>query len=102
MSEISRRNFLIKGGAGAAALGALTVLPTLEGQAGAAVQTSRATRGTRARATTTTGADERASSESLVVHIPDAQSGEIRFMIGTREVVKHDKGLVAQLLAGAR
>jgi hypothetical protein len=38
------------------------------------------------------------SDETVVVHIPNPRSGEIHFMVGTREVVTHDRALVARLI----
>jgi hypothetical protein len=99
MTEISRRSFLIKGGAGAAALGALSVLPGLEGRADAA---QGAPKGTRRAAPAVTRSASASASESLVVHIPDPRSGEIHFLIGTTEVVQTDKALVARLLREVR
>ena len=99
MSEISRRNFLIKGSAGAAALGALSVLPGLEAKAGAA-QVAPKEPHRNAPAATTTG--DVTKTDSLVVHIPDARSGEIHYLFGTKEVVQKDKALVARLLREAR
>ena len=36
-----------------------------------------------------------------MVHIPDPRTGEIYFLLGNREVVRHDPALVAQLLRDA-
>ncbi|HUD69335.1 MAG TPA: hypothetical protein VMQ40_03755 [Acidimicrobiales bacterium] len=98
MAEISRRSFLIKGSAGAAALGALTVVPGLEGRAGATESTPKLAHHPAPVATTT---DSRASSDSLVVHIPNPRTGEIHYLVGTREIVHKDKALVARLLRDA-
>jgi hypothetical protein len=40
----------------------------------------------------------RAATGPLVVHIPDPASGEVRLMVGTREVVRSDRALVAKLV----
>jgi hypothetical protein len=99
MAEISRRSFLIKGGAGAAALGALTALPGLEGVAGATQTRHEAGRHAAPVATTT---ESKTASDSLVVHIPNPKSGEIHYLIGTKEIVQKDKALVARLMRDAR
>jgi hypothetical protein len=99
MTEISRRSFLIKGSAGAAALGALTVLPALEAPAGAAVHEPTKAHPSGPAATSTT---DQSSSDSLVIHIPNSRSGEIHYLIGTKEIVHKDKALVARLLRDIR
>jgi hypothetical protein len=38
------------------------------------------------------------SKENLVIHVPNPSTGEIHFMVGTREVVRHDRALVARLV----
>ena len=38
------------------------------------------------------------STENLVIHVPNPSNGEIHFMVGTREVVRHDRALVARLV----
>jgi hypothetical protein len=38
------------------------------------------------------------SKENLVIHVPNPSTGEIHFMVGTREVVRHDRALVARLI----
>ena len=91
MAEISRRNFLKTARNGAAAVGLVAVAPTmLLTQAGAAT-TSKST---KAEATVRPVS----SNETVVVHIPNPRTGEIHFMVGTREVVTHDRALVARLV----
>lgn len=99
MAEISRRNFLIKGTSGAAALGALSVLPGLDGRADAAGSAPKLEHPIAPVATTTHSS---ASKDSLIVHIPDARTGEIHYLVGTREIVQKDKALVARILREAR
>ena len=100
MSEISRRNFLIKGGAGAAALGALAVLP-IEGLAAAAKRPA-STHTAAPRTAQVAETSRRSSNEALVMHIPDPSTGEIHFMVGTREIVTTDKALVARIFQDMR
>jgi hypothetical protein len=99
MAGISRRSFLIKGTTGAAALGALTVLPGVEGRADAAEATHK-TRHSHSPVATTR--PENTRSDSLVVHIPDPRTGEVHFLVGTREIVQKDKALVARILRDVR
>jgi hypothetical protein len=98
MAEISRRSFLIKGTTGAATLGALSVLPGLEGSADAAESAPKHARPIAPVATTT----HSSHSDSLIVHIPNPRTGEIHFLVGTREIVHKDKALVAHILRDAR
>ena len=96
MAEISRRTFLARAGAGAAAAGVIAAVPTLTPPAGAAKLASR-------HGSTTDPEPETISATTpLVVHVPNPKSGEVHFMIGTREVVQKDRGLVARLLRDAR
>ena len=99
MTEISRRSFLIKGSTGAAALGALTVLPAMEATAGAA-QHKPASAHQSGPAMTSMA--EKTSSDALVVHIPNPRSGEVHYLIGTKEIIHKDKALVARLLRDVR
>ncbi len=95
MAEISRRNFLKTARNGAAAVGIVAVAPTmLLTQAGAATKSKSASRSTKETATVRPVS----SDETVVVHIPNPRSGEIHFMVGTREVVTHDRALVARLV----
>ena len=91
MAEISRRNFLKTARNGAAAVGIVAVAPTmLMTRAGAATKPKPI----KAEATVRPVS----SDETVVVHIPNPRSGEIHFMVGTREVVTHDRALVARLV----
>jgi hypothetical protein len=99
MAELSRRSFLIKGTTGAAALGALSVLPGVEGRAAAAESKPSASHVSSSVATTT---PENTRSDSLVVHIPDPRTGEVHYLVGTKEIVQTDKALVARILRDVR
>jgi hypothetical protein len=98
MAEISRRDFLIKGGAGAMAVGAFASIPSLARE-GAPNKSMAATHSAEGPATTTLGTTK--SGPSLVAYIPDPRSGEIHYMIGTREVIHKDSALVARMLRDA-
>jgi len=92
MASISRRMFLKQGGAGVAAAGFLAAIPSLPGRA----WTSR--KAAVVHANGIAAPEGRAATGPLVVHVPDPRSGEVHFMVGTREVVRHDRALVARLV----
>jgi hypothetical protein len=97
MTEFSRRAFLARTGAGAATAGLIAVIPSLAAPASAA-ETSDA----RERDDAATTTDTEHAQGPLVVHVPDPRTGEVHFLIGTREVVHHDRALVARMLREAR
>lgn len=96
MTELSRRAFLARTGAGAAAAGLIAVIPSLAVPASAAEKSDA--HGDAAPAAT----DAKHVEGPLVVHVPDPRSGEVHFLFGTREVVHHDHALVARMLREAR
>jgi hypothetical protein len=76
---------------GIAAAGIVAVAPTtMLATAGAAVKP----KATKVEATVRPVS----SKENLVIHVPNPSTGEIHFMVGTREVVRHDRALVARLV----
>jgi hypothetical protein len=81
MSDTSRRKLLAVGGASVAAgtIG-LTMGP-------AAASEARRTTGS--------------ARESVVAYVPDHRAGEVRLMVGEREVVVHDRDLVTRILNAA-
>lgn len=89
MSKLTRRGFLGATTAGAAAVGTLMVAPGLTGVAdastGPGLELSRAE-----------------LAGPLVAHVRNVSTGEVALMVGTREVVYHDRKLVARLLRAAR
>jgi hypothetical protein len=81
MSETSRRKLLAVGGASVAAgTVGLTMGPAQAGEA---------------RRTTSS------AQEAVVAYIADHRSGELRLMVGEREVVVHDRDLVTRILNAA-
>lgn len=98
MAEISRRNFLTKSSAGAAVLGAMAVLPSIDRKVAMLDPVERRHEARRSAAATSVPDSERSASQQLVAYIPDPKSGEIHYMVGTREVVHTDKALVARML----
>jgi hypothetical protein len=91
MQDISRRGFLKVARNGIAAAGLVAVAPTaLVATAGAAVKPTASKPEATVRPVS--------SKENLVIHVPNPSTGEIHFMVGTREVVRHDRALVARLV----
>jgi len=103
MSDISRRAFLKQGGMGVAAAGVLVAVPRVirRGEEVLRSHTGRPT-GAAAGAPTLVAPSAESTGHTLLVHVPDARSGEVRVMYGTREVVHHDPDLVARLVRAAR
>jgi anaerobic selenocysteine-containing dehydrogenase len=92
MSDITRRSFLKQGGATAAAAGALVATPkVLRGP------TSKKAKPAAPARTTTAAARKAKATHNLVVHIPDTRKDEVRLLVADREVVVHDRDLVARL-----
>jgi hypothetical protein len=91
MQDISRRGFLKVARNGIAAAGIVATAPTaLLATAGAATRPKAAKPSPTVRPVS--------SKENLVIHVPNPSTGEIHFMVGTREVVRHDRALVARLV----
>ena len=78
MSESSRRKFLAVTGASAAA----GTVALTAGRAAAARRSDSA-------------------RESVVAYVRNHQSGELRLMVGEREVIVHDRDLVTRILNAA-
>ena len=92
MSEISRRGFLKASGGGLVAAGVVAAAPaTLLTAASAAPATPK-------ERSTANDVHAVSTTETVVVHIPNPRSGELRFMVGEREIVRHDRSLVARLI----
>lgn len=80
MSETSRRRFIGVTGAGAAAVGATTLLP-----AAASAATRRGN----------------SATSPVVAYVADAKSDEVTLLVDEREVVVKDRDLVTRLLNAA-
>ena len=92
MAEISRRNFLRNTGTGIAAAGLIAVAPAvIASEAGAATKT-------KATAHSKKMVKPASTSETIVAHIPNPRTGEIHFLVGSREVIHRDSALVARIL----
>ena len=83
MTRNSRRTLLKSAAAGAAAIGLVGV--------GGGLATTIAAKGSI-----------ETSSLPVVAYVSDARKGEVVVMVGTREIVRRDKALVARLLAIAK
>src|SRR6185437_10574649 len=79
MTDPTRRNFLIASGAGAAAIGVAAAAPA------------------EARTPDTTPATLPSDATDLVAHVADPDSGTLTLLVGEREVLVHDRDLVARL-----
>ncbi|MGV3563951.1 MAG: hypothetical protein ACO1ON_11790 [Nocardioides sp.] len=82
MGETTRRNVIIAGATGAAAV------------VGVAGTTQVAQAATRKRSA-------RSAQEPVVAHVEDHTSDTVTLMVGEREVVVHDRDLVVRLLDAA-
>jgi hypothetical protein len=85
MSRPTRRNFLIVTGAGAAAAGVSAAVP---GTAGA-------------RTADPTSATLPNDATDLMAHVADPSTGTLTLYVGEREVLVHDRELVARLARAA-
>lgn len=83
MSEHTRRNFLIAGGTSAAALGMAAATPGV------------------ASARTPAPAMLPQDAAPLMAHVDDPNSGTVTLFVGEREVLVHDRDLVARLARAA-
>ena len=92
MAGLSRRMLLKRGGAGAAAAGVIAAFP------GRAEASQKAAIG---HGDDVAGRAGPVATGPLIVHIPDPRTGEIHLMVGTREVVRTDRALVARLVRDA-
>jgi hypothetical protein len=85
MTKLTRRGFLGKTSAGAATIGALLVAPGL----------AEAASGPSPAANLHLTKEELAGP--VVVHVRDLATGELALMVGTREIVLHDREFVSRL-----
>jgi len=86
MGKVTRRGFLSTAGAvtGAAALGAATAGPTLMAAAAEAATPAHPL-----------------PNEPVVAYVRDPKTGDLRLMVGHREVSVQDPALVQRILAAA-
>lgn len=96
MNEISRRGFLKGAQVSLVAAGIAAVSPM--------TMSTVATAATIKTGSTASKDDVHALSttETVVVHIPNPRTGEIRLMVGEKEIIRHDRALVARLIRDFR
>lgn len=87
MSEGTRRVFLSKSGAGAAAVGLVALTPAVAASSGSP--------------TSPAALDTSSLTGSLVAFIDDVRAGTISLMVGEEEILVEDKELVARLVRAA-
>jgi len=92
MSEISRRGFLKASGGGLVTAGVIAAAPI------SAIKIASAATSTPNQANSANEVHAVATTQTVVVHIPNPRSGELRFMVGEREIIRHDRSLVARLI----
>jgi hypothetical protein len=95
MASISRRTFLKRGGSGTLAAGLLATIPAFPGRVWASQ------RSPTVHSDGVAAPSGRAATGPLVLHIDDPSTGEVHLMVGTREVVRNDRALVARLIREA-
>jgi hypothetical protein len=88
MAKLTRRDLLTKTTAGAATIG--VVAGAFGGVIGSEVVSNLAQG----------AAPTAAASQPLMVYVTDARNGDVTFLQGTQEVIRHDPALVARLLKG--
>jgi secreted PhoX family phosphatase len=96
MSELSRRGFLKASGGGLVAAGVIAAAPV------SAITAASAASNSSKQTNTHNDVHAVATTQTVVVHIPNPRSGELRFMVGEKEVVRHDRSLVARLIRDIR
>jgi len=90
MAKMTRQGFITKTSAGAVALGALVALPGLPHSEAAGRPTPQGT-----------GMDAELH-QPLMLHVRNAATGEVALLVGTREIVYHDRALVRRLVQATR
>ncbi len=91
MTAVSRRSFLVQGGAGMAGVASVTAggIALASGPAGAAEQAL--------------DAEELAVLDRpMLLQIRDAAAGEVEILVGDEEIVFTDRALVARVLRASR
>ncbi|MBV8054357.1 MAG: twin-arginine translocation signal domain-containing protein [Deltaproteobacteria bacterium] len=88
MTKVTRRSFLKQTSVSAATLSLLPAIPAL-----AAISRSPEA---------TLPLLPAASTSPMIAHVNDVGTGKITLLVGAREVVFHDRALVARLIKAAR
>jgi hypothetical protein len=95
---VNRRDFLIRGSAAAAAVGAGALLPGLQSSAGASENQNSSLEDQSETAPKADGA----AAVPLVARIRDVRTGEMDLFFGEHEVTYHDPQLAARLYKAAQ
>src|SRR5579872_7172451 len=98
MKELSRRAFLIRGSVGAAAVAVGSAMPNLSGLLSTTAEEAPAADDTAAAAL----AEAPTSTEPLIAHVTDLQSGEMSVYMGEREFTFNDPSLARRLFGATR
>jgi len=89
MAKLTRRGFIKQTSVGAASLGVLAAVPSValasHGHHGAEMALTKAE-----------------LAEPMVAHVRNAATGEIAILVGTREIIIHDRAIVARLVKATR
>jgi hypothetical protein len=96
---VNRRDFLIRGSAAAAAVGAGALLPGLQSSAGASENQNSSLDGQSDDAAPLPEGD---AALPLVARIRDVRTGEMDLFFGEHEVTYHDPQLAARLYKAAQ
>jgi hypothetical protein len=97
MKELSRRAFLIRGSVGAAAVAVGSAMPNLSGLLSTTADEAPAADDSAAAL-----AEVPTSTEPLIAHVTDLQSGEMSVYMGEREFTFNDPGLARRLFGATR
>ena len=98
MKELSRRAFLIRGSVGAAAVAVGSAMPNLSGLLTTTADEAPAADDTAAAAL----AEAPTSTEPLIAHVTDLQSGEMSVYMGEREFTFNDPSLARRLFGATQ
>ena len=104
--QLWSRRGVVKGAAGAAAVGAVTLASPRTAQAETASATARRGRTGRAGAAASAAVPNQnvhpMAGETMTVHVRDARTGQLDIYVGERHVQVRDRDLAARLIAAAR
>lgn len=89
MDPVSRRSFLVRGGAGIAGAAAATGVGIVTGAAAA-------------DAAPLTDDERAALDRPVLLSVRDAAAGEVELLVGEREITFTDRSLVAKVLRASR
>ena len=101
--QLWSRRGVVKGAAGAAAVGAVTLASPRTAQAETTAAADRSGQaGAAAAAAAPNQAGHPTVEETIVVHVRDARTGQLDIFVGERHVQVRDRDLASRLIAAAR